>query len=196
MKCLESEKLVGYAYRLLEESDAAEGRRHLEACPACRKVVEQHGRLDAVLSEWKSAEPTPAFDVRVRQAVEADQARRQQWGFHWVRTLALASLGLVIIAVAVGLSHHQRVGSRLAQMAAGQKAPAAGAALPVATTNPQGPPQSMQANATPVKRLPNLKAESVPAMDDRDAQAIEDYDLAANFDLLSEIPKRETRVAN
>jgi hypothetical protein len=31
---------------------------------------------------------------------------------------------------------------------------------------------------------------------DKDALAMEDYDLAANFDLLSEIPNGERRVAN
>jgi hypothetical protein len=34
------------------------------------------------------------------------------------------------------------------------------------------------------------------ANDDNDAQALEDYDLAANFDLLSELPKGESRVVN
>ena len=74
MKCLETEKLISYAYRLMDEPAASEVRAHLGECSRCREIVEQYGRLDAVLDEWKAAEPTPEFDARVRQAVEAQQA--------------------------------------------------------------------------------------------------------------------------
>ena len=96
MKCLETERLISYAYRLTDEPAASKVRAHLEECARCREIVEQHGRLDAVLNEWKIAEPTPEFDARVRQAVEARQAGRAAWGFwgwSWARGLALASLG-------------------------------------------------------------------------------------------------------
>ena len=59
MKCLETETLISYAYRLIDEPAAAEVRAHVKECSRCREVVEQHGRLDAVLNEWQSAEPTP-----------------------------------------------------------------------------------------------------------------------------------------
>ena len=81
MKCLETEKLIGYAYRLMDESAASEVRAHLGECPRCREIVEQHGRLDAVLNEWKAAEPTPGFDARVRQAVEAAAGKARGQGF-------------------------------------------------------------------------------------------------------------------
>ena len=88
-------------------------RAHLGECPRCREIVEQHGRLDALLDEWKAAEPTPGFDARVRQAVEAQQARREAWGFwgrEWARGLALASLGVLIIAGVVWFTRsHLRV---------------------------------------------------------------------------------------
>ena len=47
MKCLEREKLIGYAYRLMDESAASEVRAHLGECSQCRENVAQYGRLDA-----------------------------------------------------------------------------------------------------------------------------------------------------
>ena len=116
MKCLETEKLIGYAYRLIDESAAFEVRAHLGECARCREIVEQHGRLDAVLNGWKRAEPTPGFDARVRQAVEAEQARRAGrgfWGWQWARGLALASLGLLIIAGVVWFTREPSSGFQL-----------------------------------------------------------------------------------
>ena len=130
MKCLETEKLISYAYRLMDEPAASEVRAHLGECPRCREIVEQHGRLDALLDEWKTAEPTPGFDARVRQAVEAQQARREAWGFwgwDWARGLALASLGVLIIAGVVWftqshrwVSNSSRVATRQPQQASGR----------------------------------------------------------------------------
>ena len=97
-----------------------EVRAHLGECPRCREIVEQHGRLDAVLDEWKAAEPTPGFDARVRQAVEARQARRAAWGFwggDWARGLALAALGVLIIAGVVWFTQSHPRGSNLSGVA-------------------------------------------------------------------------------
>jgi hypothetical protein len=41
-----------------------------------------------------------------------------------------------------------------------------------------------------------LEPKAVSSSEDEDAHALEDDDLVANFDLLSEIPKGEARVAN
>jgi hypothetical protein len=199
MKCLETERLIRYAYRLMDEPAASEVRRHVEECSRCREIVEQHGRLDAILNEWKAAEPTPEFDARVRQAVDAQQARIEGWGFwgwQWVRGLALASLGVMIVAGVVWFtqSHHRT--SNLSPVATQQPQPAGGARISGQTSNPQTPAEAAQADVTPAQHVPKLESASATSNDDKDAQAMEDYDLAANFDLLSEIPKGERRVAN
>jgi hypothetical protein len=49
---------------------------------------------------------------------------------------------------------------------------------------------------TPAQHAPEPGSTVATSSDDKDALAMEDYDLAANFDLLSEIPKGERRVAN
>lgn len=199
MKCLETEKLIRYAYRLSDETAAAQVRAHLRECQHCREIVEEHGRLDAILNEWKVADPTPRFDARVRQAVEAQEARHSAWGFwgwQWTRGLALASLGVLIVAGVVGVTRTHFWSSHSSPALAGQSQ---------TTHRTQTPPQAAKLHSPRVpvhvaKGLvhvaPELRSVGVGLNDDRDAQALEDYDLAANFDLLSELPKGEPRVAN
>ena len=199
MKCLETERLISYAYRLMDEPAASEVRGHLAECSRCREIVEQHGRLDALLNEWKAAEPTPEFDVRVRQAVEAQQAQREGWGFwgwQWARGLALASLGVMMVAGVVWFAHNHRGVSRSSPVATRQPQQAGGARISGQPSNPQTPDESAQSNVTAAQHFLKLESASATSNDDKDAQAMEDYDLAANFDLLSEIPKGERRVAN
>jgi hypothetical protein len=197
MKCLEKETLVGYVYRLLDEGAASQVRSHLAECPRCHSVVEQYGRLDGVLSEWQAATPTPGFDARVRQAVESQQANRSAWAFwglDWTRGLALASLVALLIAGAAWFIRDYR-----------REAASTIAARHGVAVRPQVPNQvararsgNVPAHATvrPESTAPEVRSSAAYANDDNDTQALEDYDLAANFDLLSEIPKGEPRVAN
>jgi anti-sigma factor RsiW len=199
MKCLETEKLIRYAYHLTDEPAASEVRAHLGECPRCREVVEQHGRLDALLDEWKAAEPTPGFDVRVRQAVEAHQAGRERGGFRgweWARGLALASLGIFLIAGVVwftrshpGVSNPSNTATRQPHQVSGPQTPAQVAKL-------LSPTVTAHTGVKPARAVPELESTGAFSNDDNDSQALEDYDLAANFDLLSELPKGERRVVN
>ncbi|MGD1101145.1 MAG: zf-HC2 domain-containing protein [Terriglobia bacterium] len=199
MKCLETEKLISYAYRLTDEPAASEVRAHLGECPRCREILEQYGRLDAVLDEWKAAKPTPGFDARVRQAVEAQQARLEAqgfWGWEWARGLAVASLGVLIIAGVVWFTQSHFWVFNSSRAATRQPAQARGPQTPAQVAKLQSPTVTAQAGVRPAQAAPELKLAGVALNDDKDAQALEDYDLAANFDLLSELPKGEPRVAN
>jgi len=199
MKCTETEKLIGYACRLIDESSVAEVRAHLEVCSLCRGVVEQHQRLHGVLDEWKVAEPTPRFDARVRAAVDAHQAERYGWKFwnwEWTRGLALAALGVMIVAGVAWFGRYHRGVSRSSQVATRQPQHVDAAQISRTIVNPQASSVAFPAKAESVQRLPELDSASSTASDDKVAQAMDDYDLAANFDLLSEIPKGEPRVAN
>jgi anti-sigma factor RsiW len=197
MKCLETEKLIRYAYRLTDEPAASQVRAHLGECPRCREIVEQHRRLDVLLDEWKAAEPTPGFDARVRLAVEAQQAGRERgWGWEWARGLALASLGILLIAGVVwftrshpGVSNPSSAATRQPHQASGPQTPAQVAKLP-------SPTFTAHRGVQPAQAVPELASTGAFSNDDRDSQALEDYDLAANFDLLSELPKGGPRVAN
>jgi Zn-finger nucleic acid-binding protein len=199
MKCLETESLISYAYRLMDEPAASEVRVHLGECPRCRGIVEQYGRLDAVLGEWKTAEPTAAFDARVRQAVEAQQAGRAArwgWGWSWARGLALASLGILMIAGGVWLAQGRRRVTNLSQVAVRQPRPTVSAQNPVPMAGLRSPGIKPHADVRPSEATAETQSASSSLNEDKDAQALEDYDLAANFELLSEIPKGERRVVN
>jgi len=199
MKCLETDKLVGYAYRLLDDAAAAQVRVHVRECDRCREIVEQHLRLDAVLNEWTVPEPTPAFDVRVRQAVEAQGARRTAgswWGWRWSRGLALASFAVLIVAGLVGFNHRHRQLSSSPRGVARQPQPAREAQAPPLAAKAHPPAVPARGSQSLARAMPESPAKGVVLMEDKDAQTLEDYDLAANFDVLSELPKGEPRVVN
>lgn len=199
MKCLETEKLISYAYRLIDEAAASEVRAHLGECSHCREIVEEHGRLDFLLDEWKAAEPTPEFDVRVRQAVEARQAGRLAWGFWnwgWARGLALAALGVLVIAGVIWVTQTHRRVSNCAGVATLAPHPASGAPTPAQVASLHASAARANTGVGPAKHAPGLGSAGVLSAEDKDAQALEDYDLAANFYVLSELPKGDSRVAD
>jgi len=197
MKCLETERLMHYAYHLMDETAASQVRAHLGECVRCREIVKQHGRLDTLLDEWKVAEPSPWFDVRVRSAVEAQQANRQAtgfWGLTWVRDLALASLAVLLVAGAFWFTRsHIPVPSRVAVR---QPHPVMVPPAAPQTAQTRPPLAKPPAGVKPAPSAPVLKPTFNFSNEDKDTLALEDYDLAANFDLLSELPKGEPRVAN
>jgi hypothetical protein len=48
----------------------------------------------------------------------------------------------------------------------------------------------------PRKPAPELQSAGVSPSEDEDARALDDYDLVADFDVLSELPKKGARVAD
>jgi hypothetical protein len=161
--------------------------------------VDQYGRLDAVLSEWEVAEPTPAFDARVRQAVEVQQAGRAAWGFwswSWARGLALVSLGVLMMAGVVWFTQSHRRFSTPSQVVARHPQPAGSAQSPAPVASLHSPGVTLHPDIRPAQTAAEPQSAGNSSNEDKDAQALEDYDLAANFDLLSEIPKGEPRVVN
>jgi hypothetical protein len=198
MKCLETEVLIEYAYRLTDERLAAEVRTHLGECLRCREVVEKHGRLDVLLNDWQVPEPTGAFDARVRQAVDAAHPAGALWGFwstRWLRGLALASLGFFVVTMVFWFNHSRAHIAPSQQALVRRLTPVQTVQTPMQTANlhPAAPPA--HAGKRLVQKAPGAQSEGATLID-KDAQAMEDYDLAANFDLLSELPKSEPRIAN
>jgi Zn-finger nucleic acid-binding protein len=199
MKCLESEQLIRYAYHLTDKPAASQVRAHLSECPRCREIVEQYGRLDALLDEWKAAEPVPGFDARVRRAVEAQEARRQGWGFRGgegARGLALALLGGLIIAGTVWFTHSHPWVSNSSSLARRQPRQASGPQTPAPAVTLLSPSVTAPVGGRPAQAVPELASTGAFSNEDKDALALEDYDLAANFDLLSELPRGDPRVVN
>jgi anti-sigma factor RsiW len=200
MNCLERERLFGYASRLLDEPEMTQVRAHLEACPRCREIVESYAQVDAVLGEWKSVEPSAWFDARVRQAVQAQSApsaARELWALRWVRGLALAALGVLVISGVLWFARSPHAVSRSSTVATRRPNPAAPA--PVAPEEAQLKNPEVVTPRHPeksVKPATVVNSAVAPTLDDEDAVTAEDDDLFANFDVLSELPKTETRIAN
>ncbi len=199
MNCLDAETLSRYAYRLTDESEDSQVRAHLGECPRCRGLVEQHERLDAVLDEWKSADPTPGFDARMRQAVEAAQARRERWGLWglgWARVLAAASVMVLVAAGTVWLTQRHYRNAHPMEVAARQPQQAPAQRISAPSAKVQKPDLTAHADRRPAEIAHLGAAASDLSSDEQDGLGIEDYEVAANFDLLSEMPKTEPRSGN
>jgi anti-sigma factor RsiW len=81
------------------EREAVEA--HLAACDGCRRRAEEFRALWAAMDESPAIEPSPAFDARLRQRIEAEPQPRL---FGWLLPApgaALAFVALLIVALAV-----------------------------------------------------------------------------------------------
>lgn len=193
MNCLNREQLFACAHHLLEQREEAAVQAHVEACERCRAALAEEQQIDALLDEWKPAEPSPWFDARVRQAV----ASSQQVGFFGAGWRRWAAAGALAILVGVGVWAWRR-----APRPAETNPPVAREVVP--QQNPaQTPPTVAQAQSA-ARRVPNADSQAkrlAPQPGDElnpddDLKALEDYDLIANFDVLSEIPRGGTKVDN
>ena len=199
MSCFEKEQLFGYASCLLDEKELAAVRAHLGECSRCREVVESYKQVDAVLDEWKNVEPSAWFDAHVRQAVTAQPARGRAWkpwGMGWIRGVALAALAILVVSGVIWFTRRPRVVPSASTVAVRHSnPPAVTPAVPeVAKVNPVVvKPRHPE---TPLRAASVVKSGGAPAIDDEDAVTTDDDELLANFDVLSELPKTEARVAN
>jgi len=179
MKCVEREQLFAYVHGMLEAREEGEIRAHVEQCAQCRSAVEEFRKLDAVLDEWQPTEPSPWFDARVRAAVAASEPppARGFLSFEWGRWLAPALLVVLVVAGSL-VVYRSRRPQVVPQPTARQEAPKPAAPVP----------------ATPVS--PVLPGEADELSLYQNLPVLEDYEMLANFDVLSELPKGEKKVAN
>jgi len=178
--CLQREQIFELAEGMTGERETASMRAHLENCAECRKVLAGYQRLDGVLSKWNPpVEPSPWFDARVRAA--ASERVRGTTGFfgltlnRWLAVPALASL-LVVVGV-IALRRPARVNLQPAPVRA-----AARVSTPPARAADQLP-AAPQTGAQEVNMYQNLSV-------------LEDYDMLAGFDVISELPKGSGKVAD
>ncbi len=171
--CFEQEQLFAYALEMLEARDKLEVRQHVAECAACREVLEAYRHLDRVLDSWQPIEPSPWFDARVRSAVAtAEEGLPSLWGrilagLGWSRWMAPALVAMMVVVMSAviverrpGLLPH----SLTHITGSANEGSAANAASPVSTAE------------WAVER-PGGTA------------TLDDYDMLANFDVLSELPK-------
>ncbi len=142
----------------------------------------------------EAREPSPWFDARVQQAIASSESRKPAGFFAaaWMRWAAVAALAVLVAVGAWAWRRAHRPGNfnpPLAHEVAPQK-------------NPAQPPVTV-AQSKAARPLPNATAQQAqvaPATGelypDDDLKALEDYDLIANFEVLSEIPRGGTKVDN
>jgi anti-sigma factor RsiW len=180
MNCLEREKLFEYVRQWLEPLEGEAVRAHIEGCDACRAAVAEYERLGGVLSEWKAPKPSPWFDARLRArlASEKEDGLWGAWGFlEWRRWLLPATV--VAFAVLALVMFFQS--PREPQPVASEKARPAEARRPT---------EVAQAEKPVLKPLERPEGAEAERLDEDGFSALEDYDLIANFDVLSELPSK------
>ncbi|HUI40637.1 MAG TPA: zf-HC2 domain-containing protein [Terriglobia bacterium] len=174
---MKRERVFALSQGMLSESDEREARAHLEGCESCRAMLEGYGRLDAVLEEWSPAtEASPWFDARVRAAAAAvrpARSKRPVFGLSLDRWLATPALAALLIVSSVLIIRDFRLHSP----ATPPSAPSANLAAASA------PPVRSQAGAQELNMYQNLPV-------------LEDYDMLADFDVISELPRRNHKVAD
>ncbi len=182
MSCMDREKLFAYSHQLLEPDEEGEVRAHVSGCAHCRGIVEQYGKLETALEEWKPVEPSPWFDERLRAAVERAEAPSSAgWlGLLGVRWLAPALATVLVVVGSVVVLRQFRHASHPALSQVGQKATAAAAPA-------QAPAQPEASEAEAGQEELSLY---------RNLAILEDYDMLADFEVLSELPKSEKQVDN
>jgi hypothetical protein len=198
MNCMDREQLFAFVHGMLDAQEAAGARAHVGECARCRQVVKEFERVNVILDEWKPTEPSPWFDARVRAAVAVEGEggwRKNLAAMQWARwLLPAAAVALLVFALLV-----IRQSSPPPQPVAGKTSPVERAAPPPEATPPEAGHES-----TPVVQAQNASAPANPATLTRrdettpedDLRVLEDFDMLANFDVLSELPRGETRVAN
>lgn len=163
VNCVGREQLFAMAQGMLSGRDVRRTKAHLETCAACRQVLEGYRRLDAVLDEWKpAAEASPWFDARVRAAVASVKPARPSRGFLglvWNHWIAAPALAALLVALGVIVLRNARLHSEKPATAVTAMTPA-----------------PSEAAAQELKMY-------------QDLPVLEDYDMLAGFDVISELPK-------
>jgi hypothetical protein len=193
MKCVEREQIFVFTHRMLEPREESEVRAHLAECSECRAVAEEFYKLDTVLDEWKPAEPSPWFDTRVRAALAAEEkerAARPLFGLRWAQWLVPA---VVVALVVLGVVLLRR---------SPQNPPPVAQQSPPPVTQP-APTVPLEIQPQPLAQAPAVTPPQTAAAAGEDELSLyqnlpvlEDYDLLANFDVLSELPAKGKKLVN
>ncbi len=175
MKCHKREKLFSYLHQMLNPQESEEVRQHLAECPRCAQVVEEYRKVDLALDEWTSAEPSPWFDARMRARLAASgKGKSGLLGFGGLRTLVVSVLSVVLI-VAGFIAFHQRQSRE-------SSVPVAISSAPQVSETAAPASAEVEAPAHPLSAEQQVKV-------DENLSVLEDYDMLANFDVLSELPQ-------
>jgi predicted anti-sigma-YlaC factor YlaD len=177
-QCLEREKIFALAQQMLAGRELQEARGHVEGCESCRNLFQSYHRLDAILDEWSpAAEPSPWFDPRLRAALAAKAERPSGLlGLSWSRWMAAPALASLLVVASIVMLRQGRVLNH-------PQSSAATAKVAAVTAPPAAPVAKAQVTNDELKMYQNLPV-------------LEDYDMLADFDVISELPKGTHKIAD
>lgn len=173
---LKEEVIIPYLDGRLSAAERAQVEAHLAGCAACRAQVDELRALLGVLAEWAAAEPSPAFDARLRTRLAEESAPALPW-------LSLRPAYGVLLAVAVLIA----VATSLWEPASRQPVPPAPTPQVARETpaQPEAPPapQVQRPQPTPAN------GDELAVLDN--PVLLENYDLLTEFDILFELLHEE-----
>ena len=75
------ERILPYVDGRLKDGERREVEKHLAACAACRRRVEEFRAVTGLLDELPRIEPSPVFDMRVHARVAAQPPKQSWWAW-------------------------------------------------------------------------------------------------------------------
>jgi len=84
-------------------SATPELQKHLISCDACAAEYASFQQTMALLDEWKTPEPSPYFNTRLRARLHAEASVRKAGFFGWLRKPMVATAAAGLIALGAGL---------------------------------------------------------------------------------------------
>jgi hypothetical protein len=171
--CVEREEIFALAQGMLSGRQERKIKAHVEGCTGCRQVFEGYRRLDSVLEEWSpAAEPSPWFDARVRAAVASVDPAPPSFGFFglaWNRWLAAPALAALLVVAGTVV-------------------------LRTPSLHPVARPEAVPASVAAARaKVPAVNQKSKM---DENLSVLEDYDMLSSFDVISELPKGNNKLAD
>jgi len=176
--CFQREQMFACAFEMLEAQDELEVRQHVAECASCRAVLGEYHQLDRILDSWQPIAPLPWFDGHVRSAVvTAEESLPSLWGrvltaLGWSRWLAPALVAMMVVLSVVIVERPGLLPSSLTHIA--------GSANEGSEAN--------TASQVSTLEIAEEKTEGTTTLDD--------YDMLANFDVLSELPKPGSKLVD
>lgn len=188
--CFKREVLFAYANRMLHERERAGVEAHIGVCAACRTAVAGYQKLDAVLGEWKPAEPSAWFDAHARARIESSDALPawHAWQFsgwkRWAGVAAIVALAIIASLVAFHTFRQRNSSATVTVATAAHTAPAV-------QLEASAPPAPCDIKPSTTAHATVAPAESASQEMDlyENLKVLENYDMLANFKVLSELPQ-------
>jgi hypothetical protein len=187
--CLDREQIFYLEHGMMGSREAESAQVHLACCKACRQAAAEYRAVSRALDGWKVNGPSAWFESKLQARLAACGNQRVGFfGLPWRHWLAPASLAAMLVFGMVMVRQIRQPGRK--------SSPASALSSRPARAVQASPRTQMQAGTA---HLP-AEAETKPAEDEltlyRNLPVLENYDMLANFDVLSEMSSGDAKAAD